>query len=189
MQIGAQKAVTIGYTLKDDEGKVLDTSEGEGGEPLTYLHGAGDIVPGLEKALDGKQVGDAISVSLAPEDAYGQRDEGHVRNIPLRKLPAGKVQVGMQYQITTDAGPMLALVTAVRGDYATIDANHPLAGMRLHFDVKVVEVRDATAEELEHGHVHGPGDHHHHGDDHGHQPGDEHEHGHHHHGDGHDHDH
>jgi FKBP-type peptidyl-prolyl cis-trans isomerase SlyD len=158
MQIGAQKAVTIGYTLKDDEGRVLDSSEG--GEPLTYLHGSGDIVPGLEKALDGKQVGDEISVSLTPEEGYGQRDERQIRNVPLRKLPAGKVQVGMQYQITTEAGPMLALVTALRGDYATIDANHPLAGMRLNFEVKVVEVRDATKEELEHGHVHGAGHHH-----------------------------
>jgi FKBP-type peptidyl-prolyl cis-trans isomerase SlyD len=176
MQIAAQKAVTIGYTLKDDAGKVLDSSEG--GEPLTYLHGTGDIVPGLEKALDGKQVGDAISVSLSPDEAYGQRDERQVRNVPLRKLPKGKVEVGMQYEVTTEAGPMLALVTAVRGDYATIDANHPLAGMRLHFDVKVVEVRDATPEELEHGHVHGPDDHHHHEHDH-----------HHHHGHGHSHDH
>jgi len=175
MQIAAQKAVTIGYTLKDDAGKVLDSSEG--GEPLTYLHGAGDIVPGLEKALDGKQVGDEISVSLSPEEAYGQRDERQVRNVPLRKLPKGKVEVGMQYEVTTEAGPMLALVTAVRGDYATIDANHPLAGMRLHFDVKVVEVRDATAEELEHGHVHGPGDHHHHE----HHDHDHDDHGHHHH--------
>jgi FKBP-type peptidyl-prolyl cis-trans isomerase SlyD len=160
MQIAAQKAVTIGYTLKDDAGKVLDSSEG--GEPLTYLHGTGDIVPGLEKALEGKQVGDAISVSLSPEEAYGHRDERQVRNIPLRKLPKGKVEAGMQYEVTTEAGPMLALVTAVKGDYATIDANHPLAGMSLHFDVNVVAVRDATPEELEHGHVHGPGDHHHH---------------------------
>jgi len=175
MQIAAQKAVTIGYTLKDDAGKVLDSSDG--GEPLTYLHGAGDIVPGLEKALDGKQVGDALSVSLSPEEAYGQRDERQVRNVPLRKLPKGKVEVGMQYEVTTEAGPMLALVTAVRGDYATIDANHPLAGMRLHFDVKVVEVRDATAEELEHGHVHGAADHHHHE----HHDHDHDDHGHHHH--------
>jgi FKBP-type peptidyl-prolyl cis-trans isomerase SlyD len=175
MQIAAQKAVTIGYTLKDDAGKVLDSSDG--GEPLTYLHGAGDIVPGLEKALDGKQVGDAISVTLSPEEAYGQRDERQVRNVPLRKLPKGKVEVGMQYEVTTEAGPMLALVTAVRGDYATIDANHPLAGMRLHFDVKIVEVRDATAEELEHGHVHGAGDHHHHE----HHDHDHDDHGHHHH--------
>jgi FKBP-type peptidyl-prolyl cis-trans isomerase SlyD len=175
MQIGAQKAVTIGYTLKDDAGKVLDSSEG--GEPLTYLHGSGDIVPGLEKALDGKQVGDAISVSLSPEEAYGQRDERQVRNIPLRKLPKGKVEVGMQYEVTTEAGPMLALVTAVKGDYATIDANHPLAGMRLNFDVKVVSVRGATPEELEHGHVHGPDDHHHHE----HHDHDHDDHGHHHH--------
>src|SRR5258708_40336777 len=108
MQIGSQKAVTIGYTLKDDDGQVLDTSEG--GEPLTYLHGTGDIVPGLEKALDGKQAGDAISVVLSPEEGYGHRDERQIRSDPLRKLPAGKVEVGMQYQITTEAGPMLALV-------------------------------------------------------------------------------
>src|ERR1700704_5248529 len=99
MQIGAQKAVTIGYTLKDDDGEVLDSSDG--GQPLTYLHGAGDIVPGLEKALDGKQIGDAIAVSLSPEEAYGPRDEGQIRNIPLRKLPKGKVEIGMQYEITT----------------------------------------------------------------------------------------
>lgn len=180
MQIAAQKAVTIGYTLKDDAGKVLDSSEG--GEPLIYLHGAGDIVPGLEKALEGKQVGDEISVSLSPDEAYGHRDEAQVRNVPLRKLPKGKVEVGMQYEVTTEAGPMLALVTAVRGDYATIDANHPLADMRLHFDVKVVAVRDATPEELEHGHVHGPDDHHH--DEHHHHDHDDHGHGH-----GHDHNH
>jgi FKBP-type peptidyl-prolyl cis-trans isomerase SlyD len=161
MAIGAQKAVTISYTLKDDEGMVLDTSEGEGGEPLTYLHGVGSIVDGLEKALDGKDVGDAISVVVTPEEGYGVRDEGHIRNVPLRKLPEGKVVVGMRYRVQTEDGYMAALVTAVRGDYATIDANHPLAGMTLHFEVKVLEVRDATAEELTHGHVHGPGDHHH----------------------------
>src|SRR5258708_17691644 len=109
MQIGSQKAVTIGYTLKDDDGQVLDTSEG--GEPLTYLHGTGDIVPGLEKALDGKQAGDAISVVLSPEEGYGQRDERQIRNVPLRKLPAANGQGRLPYQLTHEARPPLAVVT------------------------------------------------------------------------------
>jgi len=158
MQIGPQKAVTINYTLKDDDGSVIDSSEGR--EPLSYLHGAGNIVPGLEKALDGKQVGDAIAVTLAPEEGYGPRDDSQIRNIPRRKLPEGKIEVGTRFQIKTDGGYMVATVTAVRGDYATVDANHPLAGKTLHFDVTVVGIRDATAEEQTHGHIHGPGGHH-----------------------------
>lgn len=158
MQIVDQKAVTIAYTLKDDSGTVIDTSEGR--EPLTYLHGSGIIVPGLEKVLTGKQEGDAVEVSLAAAEAYGPRDDKRVRNVPLRKLPEGKVTVGMRYRVQTEFGPIAALVTAVKGDYATVDTNHPLAGMNLHFDVKVITVRDATPEELQHGHVHGPGGHH-----------------------------
>jgi FKBP-type peptidyl-prolyl cis-trans isomerase SlyD len=157
MQIAARKAVTIKYTLKDDGGAVLDTSEGH--DPLTYLHGAGNIVPGLEAALDGKAVGDVIAATLSPAEGYGPRDENQIRNVPLRKLPDGKAKVGMRYRIQTEDGQMVALVTAVRGDYATIDANHPLAGKTLHFDVEVVAIRDATEEELTHGHVHGPGGH------------------------------
>jgi FKBP-type peptidyl-prolyl cis-trans isomerase SlyD len=155
MEIGVQKAVTINYTLKGDDGKVIDTSEGH--EPLTYLHGAGTIVPGLEKALEGKTIGDRVEVTLSPEEGYGRRDEHQIRNLPLRKLPQGEVKVGMRYRVQTDGGYLLALVTAVRGDFATIDANHPLAGMTLHFDVTVTAVRDATPDELTHGHVHGPG--------------------------------
>jgi FKBP-type peptidyl-prolyl cis-trans isomerase SlyD len=158
MQIGSQKAVTINYTLKDDQGMVLDTSEGH--EPLTYLHGMGSIVPGLEKALEGKSPGDDVSVVVTPEEGYGLRDERQIRNLPLRKLPEGKIAPGMRLQVQTDSGYLIALVTAVRGDFATVDANHPLAGMTLHFEVKVVEVRDATEEEITHGHVHGPGGHH-----------------------------
>ena len=160
MQIGPDKAVTINYTLKDDAGTVLDSSEGS--DPLIYLHGAGNIVPGLEKALDGKKAGDSVSAVLSPEEGYGTRDEKRLRNIPVRKLPKGKVEVGMRYRIDTDEGTLVAQVTAVKGDFATVDTNHPLAGMTLHFDVKVVEVRDATDEEKTHGHVHGPGEHHHH---------------------------
>ena len=158
MQIGAKKAVTFHYSLRDDAGEILDSSEG--GDPLTYLHGEGNIVPGLEKALEGKSAGDEVKAVVSPEEGYGERDDGNVRNVPRRRLPEGKIEPGMRLRLQTDEGPISALVTAVRGDYVTIDGNHPLAGMTLHFDVKIVEVRDATAEELEHGHVHGPGGHH-----------------------------
>jgi FKBP-type peptidyl-prolyl cis-trans isomerase SlyD len=158
MQIGDKKAVTFHYSLRDDEGKVLDSSEGRA--PLTYLHGQGNIVPGLEKALQGKQPGDEVKATVLPAEGYGVRDEANVRNIPRRRLPEGKIEPGMRLQLRTDQGAVVATVMAIRGDYVTIDANHPLADKTLHFEVKVVEVRDATAEELAHGHVHGPGGHH-----------------------------
>ena len=159
MEIADRRAVTISYTLKDDADQVLDSSEGRA--PLTYLHGTGTIVPGLEKALAGKQAGDVVKASLAADEAYGPRDEKRIRNVPLRKLPAGKVTPGMRYRVQTEHGPIAALVKDVKGDYATVDLNHPFAGMNLHFDVTVVGVREATEEELAHGHVHEPGGHHH----------------------------
>jgi FKBP-type peptidyl-prolyl cis-trans isomerase SlyD len=152
MQIGPQKVVSIEYTLKDEKGELLDSSEE--GKPLAYLHGAGNIVPGLEKALDGKNPGESVEVTLAPAEAYGSRDEKLVRNMPTRKLSDKKVQVGMRYQAQVNDQLRVVQVTAIRGDYATIDGNHPLAGMTLNFAVKVVDVRDATKEELEHGHAH-----------------------------------
>jgi FKBP-type peptidyl-prolyl cis-trans isomerase SlyD len=158
MQVGADKAVTIHYTLRDDAGEVLDSSDGR--DPMTYLHGAGNIVPGLEKALDGKQAGDEVKVKVAPADGYGERDDANVRNVPRRRLPEGKIEAGMRLRLQTEQGPIIVAVTNVQGDYVTIDGNHPLAGRTLHFEVKVVEVRDATAEERTHGHVHGPGGHH-----------------------------
>lgn len=158
MQIASDKAVTIHYTLKNDAGEVLDSSEGH--EPLTYLHGTGNLVPGLEAALDGKAAGDHVTATLTPEQGYGERDVGNFRNVPLRKFPDGKVAAGRRYQLQTPDGVVFALVTAVSGDYATVDLNHALAGMQLHFDVQIVGVRDATPEELTHGHVHGPSGHH-----------------------------
>jgi len=158
MQIGDKKAVTFHYSLRDDGGNVLDSSEGR--EPLTYLHGQGNIVPGLEKALEGKQPGDEVKATVPPAEGYGMRDEANIRNVPRRKLPEGKLAPGMRLQLRTDQGPLVATVVALKGDYVTLDANHPLADKTLHFEVKVVDVRDATAEELEHGHVHGPGGHH-----------------------------
>ncbi len=161
MQIAAKSVVTIEYTLKSEAGDVLDTSDGR--EPLTYLHGMGNLVPGLERALEGHGPGESLEVNLAPADGYGDRDDKLVRNVPVRKLASDKPpQVGRRYRAQLDEGMAVVMVTGLKGDYATVDANHPLAGMSLHFQIKITEVRAATEEELKHGHVHGPGDHHHH---------------------------
>lgn len=154
MQIAKDKVVSIEYTLKDDQGTLLDTSEGR--DPLAYLHGAGNIIPGLEQALEGKQAGDQLSVRIEAKDAYGERNDQLQQDVP-RELFEGvdDVQAGMQFQAQTEAGVQVVTVKAVADDTVTVDANHPLAGVPLNFDVNIVEVRDAEAAELEHGHVHG----------------------------------
>lgn len=157
MPVTAQHVVSIDYTLTDDEGRTLDTSQGR--EPLAYLHGAGNIVPGLEKALEGKEVGEKVEVSVTPDEGYGQYEAGLVRNVPIRKLPQGRAQAGQRLRLDTAAGPHIFTVKSVRGDYAQLDGNHPLAGKTLHFKVTIVAVREPTAEELAHGHVHGAGGH------------------------------
>ena len=160
MQIAKDKVVSIDYTLTGDQGKVLDSSQGR--EPLAYLHGNQNIIPGLESALDGKSQGDALKVTIAPEQAYGQHDPKMVQVVPRTAFQAAPtITPGMQFQGNTNQGPRVITVTKVEGDNVTIDANHPLAGQTLNFDVKVVGVRDATAEELSHGHVHGAGGHQH----------------------------
>lgn len=160
MQVAADAVVLIHYTLKDDAGKVIDSSTG--GEPLAYIQGHGNLVPGLEKALEGKKDGDTIAVSIAPADGYGVRNETLVQRVPRRSLQgAGDIRKGMQFRAQTDEGMRVFTVTAVVGDMVSLDGNHPLADQTLHFDVEVVNVREATEEELEHGHVHGVGGHHH----------------------------
>jgi FKBP-type peptidyl-prolyl cis-trans isomerase SlyD len=153
VQIAAKKVVAIEYTLKNDAGQVIDSSAGR--EPLAYLQGAGNIVPGLERALEGKEKGDSIEVVVPPAEGYGERDDRLIQNIAIRKLPDRKAEVGMRIRVQTQQGPRILTVKAVRGDYATVDANHPLASITLHFSVKVMDIRDATDEELAHGHVHG----------------------------------
>jgi FKBP-type peptidyl-prolyl cis-trans isomerase SlyD len=161
MLIAPEKVVLIHYTLKNDSGETLDSSSG--GDPLAYLHGQGNLIPGLEKALEGKQAGDKLSVSVGPGDGYGQRDDKLVQQVPRRQFGGANVQPGMQFHAQTSQGQTrVVTVTNIVGDMVTVDGNHPLAGENLHFDVEVTEVRDASAEELEHGHVHGPGGHHHH---------------------------
>jgi FKBP-type peptidyl-prolyl cis-trans isomerase SlyD len=160
VDISADRVVTIHYTLKDDGGKVLDSSTG--GEPLVYIQGHGNLVSGLEQALEGKQAGHRMQVSIAPAEGYGVRDEALIQRVPRRGLQsAGEIRKGMQFQGRTDGGMRMFTVTAVMGDMVTLDGNHPLADKTLHFDVHVVDVREATTEEMEHGHVHGPGGHHH----------------------------
>jgi FKBP-type peptidyl-prolyl cis-trans isomerase SlyD len=159
MQIADKTVVSFEYTLKDDGGQVLDTSDGR--EPLTYIHGGGNIIPGLEKALAGKSAGDSLEATVPPEEGYGRRDASMVRNVPVRKLSDKNPVAGRRYRAQLEEGVAIVMVTAVKGDYVTVDANHPLADKTLHFSVKVVSVRAATDEELEHGHVHGEGGHHH----------------------------
>src|SRR5687767_11675027 len=146
MAIEKDKVVSIDYTLTGENGQVLDTSQGR--EPLAYLHGAGNIIPGLENALEGKNEGDQLNVKVPPDQAYGPRDERMVQPVPRTAFQGvDTIQPGMQFQASTNAGPRLITVVGVEGDQVTIDANHPLAGATLNFDVTIRNVRDASAEE------------------------------------------
>ena len=161
MQVAKDKVVQIDYTLTSDAGQVLDSSQGR--EPLAYLHGKGNIIPGLEKELQGKAVGDTLKVSVRPEEGYGNHDPQMVQSVPKAAFKGiNDIKAGMQFQAQGPGGQVrLVTVTKVEGDNVTVDANHPLAGQTLNFDVTIKEVRDASAEELSHGHVHGPGGHQH----------------------------
>ena len=155
MQITDKHVVFINYTLKDDEGEILDQSD-DGS--FCYLHGASNIIPGLENALSGKQAGDEMSVSIAPEDGYGTHDTEKLQEVSREMFPPEQdVVAGMQFHAEGPDGQyIIVTVASVEGDQVTIDGNHPFAGVQLNFDVKVMDIRDATSEELEHGHVHGP---------------------------------
>lgn len=155
MQAAENKVVTIHYTLTDEQGATLDSSSG--GEPLSYLHGAGNIIPGLEKALEGKSAGEQVNVTVSAEEGYGERNEELVQQVPMEAFQGvDKVEPGMQFEAQSPDGNVVRVtVTEMAEDQVTVDANHPLAGHALNFDVEVAEVRDATEEELQHGHVHG----------------------------------
>ena len=160
MKIAKDSVVTMNYTLKNDAGEVMDTSAGI--DPLVYLHGVGALIPGLENELEGKMANDKVSAVIAPEDAYGARSEDLLRVVSKDGFQGEEELLeGMRVQLDTEHGPMVAVVSAITGDEVTLDMNHPLADMTLYFDVEVVDVRQATADELAHGHVHGDGGHHH----------------------------
>jgi len=160
MQIADRTVASFNYTLTNDAGEVLDSSDGR--EPLSYLHGKGNIVPGLEKEMTGKKVGDKFKVKVKPEEGYGVHNPALVQVVPRDAFRGvDKLEPGMQFRAESDRGPMMVVITAVDSDQVTVDGNHPLAGATLHFAIEITEVREASVEEVLHGHVHGPGGHHH----------------------------
>src|ERR1700710_3103857 len=145
MQIAKNTAVQINYTLKNDAGEVLDSSEGA--EPLAYLQGNGNLIPGLEKALEGKRAGDAVNVTIPPEEGYGVSDATLIQEVPRSAFEGiADIEVGMQFHAESNHGPRTVTVTNVAPDTVTVDGNHPLADQTLHFTVQIIEVRAASQE-------------------------------------------
>ncbi|MBE0637677.1 MAG: peptidylprolyl isomerase [Bacteroidales bacterium] len=162
MKIGKNKVVGFHYTLTDGENNIIDSSSSR--EPLTYLHGHHGIIPGLEAELEGKAVNDEFKVSIQPEKAYGAYNNDLVFEVNRSNFSDPEsIEVGIQVQGQMAEGepPTLLTVIEVHDDVIVLDGNHPMAGQTLNFDVKVVEIRDASAEEIDHGHVHGAHGHHH----------------------------
>jgi len=164
MQVSADKVVSFHYNLKDVEGALLETSYD--GDPTLYLHGHGNILAGIESALESKTVGDKVTVHLTPDQAYGERKEGAVQRIPIKHLHnhaaiKNKLKPGSRVVVNTQHGPWEAVVLKVGKFNVDIDSNHPLAGKELSFEIEIADIRDATTEELAHGHAHGVGGHHH----------------------------
>jgi FKBP-type peptidyl-prolyl cis-trans isomerase SlyD len=153
LMIGDKSVVTIHYTLTDDAGEVLDNSRD--GDPMVYLHGANNIIPGLENELTGKIIGATLKVTVAPEDGYGEHSPEAIQKVPRSAFEGVEdIQPGMQFQTEGPQGMQIIVVVEVSDEEVTVDANHPLAGKILHFDVSIEAVRDATPEELDHGHAH-----------------------------------
>ncbi len=160
MQLTKDKVVNINYTLKDKESNIMDESN-DG--TFTYLHGAKNLIPALERALEGKTSGDKVNVVVPPENAYGLRDEKKIQHVPRKMFPVDqKLEIGMPFSSATPDGTAVnVVITGIEETEVIIDGNHPLADVELHFNIEIIDVRDATKEELEHGHVHGPGGHQH----------------------------
>ena len=162
MNITSNKVITINYILKDQEGELIDKSEDSS---FVYLHGHNNIIPGLEAALENRSKGDSFSLVLEPKDAYGEYNPEITQTIPRDAFGGAELEVGMQFHAESDSGhPVLITISEINGDDITIDGNPPLAGVTLHYDVEVMDIRDATDEELSHGHIHAHGEscgHHH----------------------------
>lgn len=160
MQIAERTVASFNYTLTNDAGEVIDSSAGR--SPLAYLHGAGNIVPGLEKEMLGHSAGDVFNVQVSPEEGYGMPNPMMIQVVPKAAFQGvDELEVGMEFQAQTPQGPMSVVIARIEGDEVTVDGNHPLAGQTLHFAIEVTDVREASLEELTHGHVHGEGGHHH----------------------------
>lgn len=159
MKIESNKVVSIHYTLTDNAGTVLDSSSGK--DPLTYIQGIGNLIAGMEEGLEGKTAGEKLTIKVSPEKGYGIKNQELIQQVPITAFGGQMVSPGMQFEAGSQEQRFLVTVTEVNNDTVTIDGNHPLAGVELNFDVEVITIREATAEELDHGHVHGPGGHHH----------------------------
>jgi len=160
MKVTANSVVSLDYTLKNNAGEVLDSSQGR--EPLVYLHGVGALIPGLENEIAGMEKGQAKIVVVQPEHAYGIKSDDLLHVVPKSGFQGDEeMQEGMQVQLETEQGPAIATISKIDGEDVTLDLNHPLAGEVLTFDISIADVREATSEEIAHGHVHGPGGHHH----------------------------
>ncbi len=160
MNITKDKVVSMHYTVKNTNGDVIDSSEGR--DPLLYMQGHKNIIPGLENALEGKAVGDKVEASIEPTEAYGEVVEELIQEVPRSAFEGvDKLEVGMNFQAQSEQGPVNVVIKKVDDEMVTVDGNHPLAGQTLNFNVEVVEVRDASEEELSHGHAHGAGGHQH----------------------------
>ena len=156
MEIEDKKVVSFHYTLSNGQGEELESSRDR--QPMSYLHGARNIIPGLEQAMVGKTAGDAFSVTVEPAQAYGERNDANLMRIPSKRFgDTRRLEPGQLVSLQTSNGPVQATVVKVGRFNVDVDANHPLAGQTLTFDVEITDVRDATQEELDHGHVHGPG--------------------------------
>ncbi len=160
MQIEANSVVTLHYTLKDNDGKVIDQSD-DGS--FLYLHGAMNIIPGLENALTGKTAGDALTVNVSPEEGYGVKDPERIQEVPKEMFEGSEeIAVGTQFHAQSpDGQAVVVTVVEVKDEVVVIDGNHALAGVDLNFDVKIMDVREASEEEIAHGHVHGEHGHQH----------------------------
>lgn len=158
MSLTKNQVASVAYTLKNGEGQIIDQAEKD--SPMTFIHGTGRMIPGFETALEGKNIGDSFAIVIDPADAYGERDDSLTQDVDramFEGVPDEQLITGAQFQAETNEGIEVITIAEVDGDMVKIDANHPLAGMTLNFDVELLDVRDATKEELEHGHVHAEG--------------------------------
>jgi FKBP-type peptidyl-prolyl cis-trans isomerase SlyD len=160
MKIEKDRVVRFHYAVAETGQEAVETSK-DGGQPLAILFGHGNIIPGLEKAMDGREAGDSFKATVPAAEAYGERRDGLTQRIPKKHFGAQRLEPGMQVVLQTNFGPRAVTVEKVGMSVVDVDLNHPMAGKDLDFDIEIVEVREASAEELEHGHVHGDGGHHH----------------------------